>query len=320
MHPDDVAQQYPETEDEALASVASNPHFNFVKFILTDSKPNANKQRIPDEEFPNLIKTGLYTPFKKAVKTVEDGHDFALPLGVITNLKQEENYIVGIAALWNRERPEDVEQIKEAIAEKKPLNVSWEILYTDSKTDDDGVENLYGTSLRAATIVGLPAYSGRTPIFAFASTQEDTKLEELEKLQAKLADAEKQLADANELLAQNKETIAELTPLKDEVVTLREFKASIDAEKEKAEKLDAIKTKFAEAGLEKEDKFFEDNAETLLSFSDNALDFFIQEQVSFAEANQKESGASRKLPNMTNDGEEMTIEEIVEALKKRNSR
>lgn len=306
-------------EDEAIASVATNPHFNFVKFILTDSLANANKQRVPEEEFNNLIKTGVYTPFKKAVKTIEEGHDYALPMGVITNLKKEENLVVGIAALWSRERPEDVEQIKTAIAEKKPLNVSWEIVYTDSKTDDDGVENLYGTSLRGATVVGLPAYEGRTPIFAFASVQEDKKLEELEKLQAKLDEATKQLADANALLEEQKTTIAELSPLKDEVAQLREFKASIVAEKEKEEKLVAIKEKFVEAGLEKEEKYFTDNAEVLLSLDENALGFMIQEQVSFTEAS-KTAKSSKKVPNLTNTEDEPTIDELVEALRKRHSR
>ena len=306
-------------EDEAIASVASNPQFNFVKFILTNSKPNANKQRVPDEEFANLIKTGIYTPFKKAVKTIEDGHDYALPMGVITNLKQEDGMILGIAALWNRERPEDVKEIRQAIAEKKPLNVSWEIVYTDSKTDEEGIENLYGTSLRGATVVGLPAYAGRTPIFAFASVaQEDKKLEDLEKLQKQLEDVQGKLDEANELLKQRDASILELTPLQEEVVTLREFKASIDAEKEKVEKLEAIKTKFTEAGLEKDEKYFTDNAEALLSFSESGLDFMIQEQVSFASQN-KDSQASR-IPNLTGDEGEMSLSEIADALRKRNSR
>src|SRR3970040_1844662 len=80
-------------DDEAFAAVAKNKAFNYLKFILTDDQPNANKQLVPLEEFENLIQSGYFTPIKMALKRIEDGHEESFPLGVITHLKQENNLI-----------------------------------------------------------------------------------------------------------------------------------------------------------------------------------------------------------------------------------
>ena len=288
------------TDDkEAIASIANNELFNFVKFILTDDKGNANKQRIPKEEFANLIKTGIYTPFKMAVGKINEGHDEAFPIGVITNLTETDDQVRGIAALWNRERPEDVKLIKEAYANKKQLNVSWELLYSDSKIDEDGYEDLYGTTLRAVTLVGLPAYQGRTSVFAVASAnkdQEDIQLEELDQLKEQVSTLEAELQSAKDQLQVFKD-------LETELISLREYKASIDAETQKAEKLQAIKAKFTEAGLEKDDEYFETNQTILLGLEDTALDFIIQDMKVFTEKlSQASTKTSNGLPNFVADG------------------
>lgn len=268
------------TEDkEALASIADNDLFNFVKFILTDDKGNANKQRIPKEEFANLIKTGIYTPFKMAVGKINEGHEESFPIGVITNLAEKEDQIRGIAALWSRERPEDVKLIKEAYSNKKQLNVSWELLYSNSEVDDEGFENLHGVTLRAATLVGMPAYQGRTPVYAVASEnnkQEENPLNETDELKERITALQSQLDEAKAQLQTLKEMEAEL-------VTLREYKASIEAEAQKLEKVIAIKAKFTEAGIEKEDEYFETNQEVLLGLSETALDFMLQDMKAFSE-------------------------------------
>ncbi len=173
----DYRLEFAEEDDEQLAeaAIAANQAFNYLKFILTDDEPNANKQRIPQDEFANLIRTGFYTPLKMAQGKIEEGHDNSVPLGVITHLKENDNQIRGLAALWSEERPEDVEILRKAYAEKKPINISWELAYTTSSFEEDGTENLHGVSLRAATIVNLPAYEGRTKAIEFASEKNKEK-------------------------------------------------------------------------------------------------------------------------------------------------
>jgi hypothetical protein len=56
-------------------------------------------------------------------------------------------------------------------SDSKPIDISWEIAYTESKVDDEGVEWIIDPILTVAAIVGLPAYSGRTPVTAVASTE-----------------------------------------------------------------------------------------------------------------------------------------------------
>lgn len=155
---------------EAVAAVqVGNPAATFVKFILTDDKPNGNKQRIPVEEFENLIKTGVFMPIKKAKGYIARGHENSQPIGVITHLRQLANKIIGLAALWSYDNNNDVAEIKARLSNGAPVNLSWEILYDRSDLDQDGVENLRGVALYGATIVGDPAYGGRTPILAMAS-------------------------------------------------------------------------------------------------------------------------------------------------------
>ena len=154
---------------EAMASaVATDQVVTWAKFILTDDKPNENKQRVPSEEFDNIIKTGAYKPVKMAIGEIKDGHEEARPLGVITHLVREDNKIVALAALWDHERTEDVATIKKMVQSKKPVNVSWEILFGNHRFID-GVEDLLDTVLKAVTIVGLPAYAGRTQLLAVAA-------------------------------------------------------------------------------------------------------------------------------------------------------
>lgn len=162
---EDVTAQF----GEAMASVVSTDQIiTWAKFILTDDKPNENRQRIPAEEFDNLIKTGIYKPVKMALGEIKDGHEDSRPLGVITNLAKEGNKIVALAALWDHERTDDVQTVKSMVNDGKPVNVSWEILYGNSVTNN-GVSDLLDTILKAVTIVGMPAYAGRTQLLAVAA-------------------------------------------------------------------------------------------------------------------------------------------------------
>jgi hypothetical protein len=279
------------SENEAFAAVSLNPAVSWARFILTDDQPNVNKQRIPESEFVNLMRTGTFMPLKMAAGQINDDHKDAIPLGVISHLKQVNNQVQGLAALWDRERPEDVKLIKERYANKQPLQLSWEILYGESTINEDGIEDLHGVNLRAVTLVGMPAYSGRTPIVAVASENssitEEKKLE-LEQLQAELETVKASLTAKEE----------ELTAMTVEVEQLREFKSSVDKVKADAEKLASIKQKFVEAGLEKSDEYFVEKHDMLFSLSNEALDFMIQELVSFAAlaATKVEATSSTKVP------------------------
>jgi hypothetical protein len=295
-------------DDVALASVSLNPTFRWCKFVLTDDQPNANKHRIPQDEFDNLIRTGINAPIKMAANHIADGHENAYPLGVITSLQKSGNKILGLAALWAEERKDDVDLIKKHYDEGQPVNLSWEVLYSSEDYEDD-VKVLKGTVLRATTFVGLPAYQGRTPILQVAST-EGTNLE-LEQALEKITELE---ASLETLKAELDSKSTELESVKAEKEELASFKATIEAEKEKDEKLAAIKTKFKEAGIEKEEKYFEDNAERLIAMPENDFDFMLQELVSFA-ANHVAT-SSTQIPNFnSNNDNKLTPKEIARKLR-----
>ena len=289
------------TDGEAVAALSLNPSYMWAKFILTDDKPNENKQRVPKEEFANLIKSGIFAPVKMMFGRINETHDEAHPLGVITHLRDIGDKIEGIAALWTREREEDVALIKDLVETGQYPQLSWEIMFDNSQTEEDGIETLKDTTLRGITLVSMPAYAGRTPIFAAASKNsavEDIRVEELELLK-------KQLEDTNVGLAEKDAKVSELSAaleVKDsELIELREFKASVVKEREESEKLTAIKTRFSEAGLNKDESFFSEKKSLLLGLTEEALDFMVQEMISFASVT-KETKASTKieLPNLSN--------------------
>jgi hypothetical protein len=313
--------------DYAEASISKNQHFRWAKFVLTDDKPNKNNQRIPKEEFYNLIRTGIYAPFKVARGQISDGHEFAEPIGVIAKLLQLDDKVIGLAALWPRERKDDVEYLEELHKSGNPLNVSWEILYTDSEIDDSGVENLKNVSLVGATIVGLPAYAGRTPVIAVAS-EANTKMEvdnmdDKEKAALNEQDPEQGTQTESE---QNQEFIAlsEYNALKAEYDALKSEYESLKANLETLQsayagevRLKTIRQKFASVGINKPDSYFEENRERLLSLSDDAIDFMLQEMVAGLT---KESGASVNLPPVVQAKQQLTKEEILEFLRKQISK
>lgn len=308
-------------ENEAEASVSLNPSLSWAKIVVTDSKPNANKHRIPEEEFENLMRTGIYTPIKMFPGSISEGHENTIPLGVISHLKRVGDKLIALAALWKRERPEDISLLKEMYEKGDPPNVSWEIAYGSSDIDDDGIENLRETVLNALVVVGRPAYTGRTAFTAIASKNEDNntseddniKMDELEKLQKQNEELSNELGLLkNELQAEKESKVT----IEKELEELREYKSSIEEEKEKEAHLNSIKQKFSEAGLSMEDKYFEDNGEKFLAMDEESLNFIIQEFVAFSskkEDNQLE--ASKKAPNVTGNKVNLSTKEIVDSLK-----
>lgn len=288
----------------AEASVSQNPTFSWAKFILTDDMPNENKQRIPKEEFSNLIKTGILSPIKMEIGDPHGKHVGSTPLGVISNLKEVDNRIEGLAALWKEERTEDIEMLKKMYSENKLPQLSWEIMFSDLRTDENGVSDLLGTALRAVTIVGMPAYAGRTPIIALASTEntEELTVEEIDELKTKVSELEGTLATKDEELLSMKEKMAELQSYKD----------TIEKEKADAEKLASIKKKFGDAGIKKDEEYFAEKKDTFLKMDDESIDFFIQELVAFSK-----TSTSERLPNVidTTPIGELSIKELAEKLR-----
>jgi DNA repair exonuclease SbcCD ATPase subunit len=268
-------------------------------------------------------------PIKMATGRVNSGHEESVPLGVISHLKEEENKIVGLAALWNSERQEDVELLKKMKEEGKNPQLSWEVYYTDSTKDELGIEDLHGITVKATTIVGLPAYGGRTPILAMSAketTEEvvsnvevaeeieanqpsintEENVEELEKLMAentdlktKLAELEAKTAELETELAGLKSTISEkeasLETQNSELVSLREFKVATEKKEADLQKLASIKQKFNDAGITKDDSYFNEKKDLLLGMGELELDFMVQEMIAFSNS-QKPAVASVTLP------------------------
>jgi len=280
-----------ELTDEAKASISRNPMVSWAKFILTDDKPNANKQRIPKEEFPNLVKSGIFMPIKMALGQIKEGHEESIPLGVITHLKDLGNQVSGIAALWKKERSDDVDLIKKMFEAGKKPQLSWEIAYSSTKVNDDGIEDLIGTSLRASTIVGMPAYEGRTPMLAIAAkdkNEEESTLEELEILKAKVTELEQTLA----------QKIKELEDKDTELASLKEYKDTAEKEKADASRILSIKEKFNSAGIEKPEEYFSTNREMLLKLDEASLDFMVQELVAFSNTSNASTEDKPKIPKI----------------------
>jgi hypothetical protein len=306
---------------EAFASLVSiNPYVRWIKFVLLDDQPNKNKQRIPKEEFDNVLKTGMYMPLKSEAGTLSGDHKDSGPLGVITNLTKEGNRVLGLAALWERERPEDIKLLKESFASGNKINISWELTYNE-KIPQDGYTDLVGISLNAATIVGMPAYAGRTPIVALASTENNGTEENsseivvgVSEMEDKLNELETITKERDDALEVNKTLTEEITSLKtsltqkdsdmesmrQELASLKEFKSSIDAEKERVTKLDNLKKLFSESGLEVTEDYFADaeRVNKLLSMDESAINFLIQETVSFKKAAEASVEGSVKVPKL----------------------
>ena len=300
-------------EGDAFASISLNPTLRWLKFILTDDQPNENKQRIPQEEFDNLIRSGINMPIKMAEGDIADGHPGSKPIGVITHLKKVANKIEGLAALWSSERPDDVDLIIEEFESGTPPQISWEVPFDEEILGDDGVSTLKGIILRAATLVRLPAFAGRTPVIAVAATkvkpieanannQEDIMTDEkIKELEDKLAEANSTIA---ELTGQLKEKTDGFASVEEELTTLRDFKAKSDKEADEATQLTAVRTKFAEAEIEKSDEYFVENRERFLSLDTAGLDFLVQEMSAFAKTSVANASVEDGDGDSDGDGEE----------------
>lgn len=157
--------------EAGIPSEYTNPLLTWIKLIFADDQPNANKQGIKQEEFPNLISSMSYMPIKANYSSEEagiQGHTGAVQIGVLKEGQQQGNKVVAVGALYNDEFPDVVEFFKKETSEGRAVNFSWEIRYKDSKVEKD-VEWLVGTTTKAITAVKSPAYEGRTPLVSISS-------------------------------------------------------------------------------------------------------------------------------------------------------
>ena len=143
--------------------------------------------------------------------------------------------------------------------------------------------------------------------------QYKTRVEELEKeletVKASLANA----MDAKAAFDAEKEALAA------ELTELRSFKKDVDDELAKAEKLDKIKVKFAEASIVKDEAYFIDNLDKLMGLDEPTLEFMIQELAAFSK-NAEASLDGNKVPLLPSDGGDVSVSEIVKALRERKSK
>jgi chemotaxis protein CheY-P-specific phosphatase CheC len=323
-------------EMAAEAAISLNKNITWMKLVLTDDLFNANRQRIPREEFANVIRTGVYMPVKMSPETISENHAGAEPLGTMAHLKTNGNTIEALAALWPDERPKDIAYLKEKYKDGKHIDFSWEITYTGA-IEEDGGEALTGVSMNAATVVGMPAYQGRTQTISMSSDKktdgenimEDTmKLEDHNKALAELKENyEAQLKELQDKLEAQAEELKELSEL-------REYKAEIEEAKEKIAKLQNIQQKFEEAGLKVDEDYFKEREEILLAMSSDQLDFLVQEMAaSLTKAKEAQDNAddddadaeasvqltSKNVPNLgTTDSGEITQEDIVKYLREQD--
>lgn len=250
----------------AYASL-TNPLQTQLDIVLTDFQPNGNNQCIPIEEANNLVESALNQPLKmNFVNGKEAGHDQSYCVGTLKHVYLDGDVIRAKAVLWKTEFHEEDQYLKQASAEGKTLQTSWEIFYKQSE-EKDGIQYLRDTAFGATVIVENPAYGGRTPILSIAEQKEENRLkvekaerekalaqtmEELEKLRSELntfydwitdlysktyqiEEAEKQIKEPavmsdrmNKVSNRIVEMLAEYAELKQKLETVEASKAELE--------------------------------------------------------------------------------------------
>lgn len=246
--------------ESAIAEITpeefAHPGLRTVRFVFCDNQPNENNQGIAEEDFAEIIKSGIGTPIKmKFFGQSAGGHIGSIPIGYIKNMFTKEEgdikQIIADAALFSDEYPDEVQYLADSFAEGKAPGISWELKYNNSIIED-GIEWLKGLVTRAATFVRNPAYGARTAILALASNRElsDEEFvdafkdlfsvnspknenkggnnrmdEELQKLQEKIAELEQTITTLETEKTDKDTVISELTTERDGLKTeVSEFK------------------------------------------------------------------------------------------------
>lgn len=205
---------------KAYAS-SQNPLQTIVEFVLTDFKPNKNKQRIPKSESANIVSSALNMPLK--IDFDDDtikGHAFSVPIGTLSEVWAQEDVIMARSVLWREEFPAIDTYLKKATAEGKMIGTSWEIFYDRSEQQDE-ITDLYGCIVQATTIVNNPAYGDRTKILSIAETLKENYMEELETIRVALSNL---LSVIDTLYAEHYKKELEQTAVEDATRALEKLK------------------------------------------------------------------------------------------------
>jgi len=286
-------------------AASANPNLGWLEFVLTDALPNSNKQGINASAFDSLVNTGMFMPVKMAAGKINLDHSEAEPLGAIASLVADETKILGKAALWKQERQTDYEMLVSLSASSKPIDISWEIAYTESKVDDEGVEWIADPILTGAAIVGLPAYSGRTPVTAVASTEvnEDSPPDPTHVESGGDDELETEDDPIKLLEATITKLESEMDEQEKELVELREYK--VEREKKDAEAaLFAERTKgIADAGLTVSTEEIEAKKDFWLSLSDESFGTMLSMMKEL-----KPASASASLPDVSGSATVSTLD------------
>lgn len=201
---------------QSSASFVENPLQRVIKFVLTDFKPNKNKEVIPPEEAENIIKTAVFSPVKINFRgNKPSGHAFAEPIGVITSAELQDGIVVATAKIWESENPEITDWIESAVKEGNPVLFSWEVFYDAAKSAiEEGVKVLRNVIVSGVSIVENAAYGSRTRLLSFSEEKGDV----MENKQEEFGPKES---------AQD-ETVTVDNSLMEELETLRSFKKSVE--------------------------------------------------------------------------------------------
>lgn len=335
-----------ETQAEFRAEASlQNPNLGWLEFVLTDAKPNANKQGIPSTAFKHLVETGVHMPIKVAEDGIKMDHSNALPLGPITELQGNDEQVKGRAAIWKQERPNMYAMLKEMREQGEAINISWELAYTQSEEDEDGVTWLLDPRLLAATVVGNPAYEGRTPVLSVASkgldaisnklkTGEELTKEESEELSSfiqlvenanqegeessnngdkEMEELEKLQKEFSELQDKFDALASDNEQLQTERDELKKFKEEREEADKKAELLASRLKAMEEAGIEVSEEEIEEKSETWLSMTDEGFASMV-ELVSKVQSSQA-SKNNPEIPDLSGEDSEETIELIRQGLR-----
>lgn len=145
---------------------------------VCDDQPNSNRVGIRAEDLYHLAASSVFMPIKMAPGHIHTNHDYAAPLGVITEGRVDSNKFFASGVLWEAERPEDVNILLEQAKSLDGAYVSWELHYSDCEYDiDNNVTWIKSPTLTAIAVVGDPAYRDRAQVLSVASDESTSEPE-----------------------------------------------------------------------------------------------------------------------------------------------
>jgi len=247
----------------------SNPFVSVISFILTDFLPNKNGQAVAIEEKDRIIETAKGMPFKMNLVTGE--HEDAETIGPIvkTWFGNDNNrpVVYAEAIIWKLEYPEIDRFIQEKYQNQEPLAVSWELLYSDSETDQNNTQWLKNVIVTGVALVSQPAYGTyRTRVLAIAEDQTT---------EASMIAPDEQLTATNIVASATEHTLSSTEAIERELEQARAEIAQL------REQVDALKRELTFAQRKEElREFFRDvesKRDFVLSLSEEAFRSYVND-------------------------------------------